>query len=70
LLSKAVLDLARAVEDLAERLEKPEPRTFEKVTNQFALKAIEEATTVLSERSDLAASVLVGQVRSTAVDLL
>jgi hypothetical protein len=73
LLSEAVLDLARAVEDLAGYLEQPN-RTVEMppetVARRFALKATEEATAVLHERSDLPTSVLVGQVRSTAVDLL
>lgn len=68
LLSEAVLDLARAVEDLAGYLEEPEKPGGE--TNRFALKAAEEATGVLKERNDLATSMLVGQVRSTAVDLL
>jgi hypothetical protein len=66
--SEAVLDLARAVEDLAGYLEQPN-RTVEipseTVASRFALKAA-----VLHERSDLPTSVLVGQVRSTAVDLL
>lgn len=73
LLSEAVLYLARAVEDLAGYLEQP-TRTVElpseTVASRFALKAAEEATAVLHERSDLPTSVLVGQVRSTAVDLL
>jgi hypothetical protein len=39
-------------------------------TRHFALKAAEEATAALKERNDLETSVLVGQVRSTAMDLL
>jgi hypothetical protein len=73
LLSEAVLDLARAVEDLAGYLDQPgrEPETPEEsVGRRFALKAAGEATVVLNERNDLPTSVLVGQVRSTAVDLL
>jgi uncharacterized membrane protein YgaE (UPF0421/DUF939 family) len=73
LLSEAVHDLARAVEDLAGYLEEPgrEPGALEEeVGRRFALKAAGEATVVLNERSDLPTSVLVGQVRSTAVDLL
>ena len=72
LLSEAVLDLARAVEDLAGYLEEPgrEPDAREEVGRRFALKAAGEATVVLDERHDLPTSVLVGQVRSTAVDLL
>ncbi|MBA2527400.1 MAG: hypothetical protein H0V18_16710, partial [Pyrinomonadaceae bacterium] len=42
----------------------------EEVGRRFALKAAGEATVVLDERHDLPTSVLVGQVRSTAVDLL
>jgi uncharacterized membrane protein YgaE (UPF0421/DUF939 family) len=76
LLSEAVLDLARAVEGLAGYLEEPgrgseAPEGSRGGTaNQFALKAAEEATVVLNERTDLATSMLVGQIRSTAVDLL
>ena len=75
LLSEAVLDLARAVEDLAGYLEQPgreqeEEEVLDRPANRFALKAAGEATVVLGERSDLPTSVLVGQVRSTAVDLL
>ena len=72
LLSEAVLDLSRAVEDLAGYLEQPgrEPDVREEVGRRFALKAAGEATVVLDERHDLPTSVLVGQVRSTAVDLL
>ena len=76
LLSEAVLDLARAVEGLAGYLEEP-GRGLEapeggsgRTANRFALKAAEKATVVLNEHNDLATSVLVGQVRSTAVDLL
>jgi hypothetical protein len=73
LLSEAVLDLARAVEDLAGYLEQP-GRAAEVppdgVARRFALKAAGEATAVLHRRSDLPTSVLVGQIRSTAVDLL
>jgi uncharacterized membrane protein YgaE (UPF0421/DUF939 family) len=72
LLSEAVLDLARAVEDLAGYLEEPgrEQQASEGPASRFALKAAGEATVALDERSDLPTSVLVGQVRSTAVDLL
>ena len=73
LLSEAVLDLARAVEDLAGYLEQPGRVAGvppEGVASRFALKAAGEATAVLYERSDLPTSVLVGQIRSTAVDLL
>jgi uncharacterized membrane protein YgaE (UPF0421/DUF939 family) len=74
LLSEAVLDLARAVEDLAGYLEEPgreqPPPARERPASRFALKAAGEATVALDERNDLPTSVLVGQVRSTAVDLL
>jgi uncharacterized membrane protein YgaE (UPF0421/DUF939 family) len=72
LLSEAVLDLARAVEDLAGYLEQPgrEQQASERPASRFALKAAGEATVALDERNDLPTSVLVGQVRSTAVDLL
>ena len=80
LLSEAVLDLARAVEDLACYLEQPdrEPEapegsfggSPEGAACRFALKAVGEATAALDERNDLPASMLVGQVRSTALDLL
>ena len=74
LLSEAVLDLSRAVEDLAGYLEEPgreqEEAAFERPASRFALKAAGEATVALDERNDLQTSVLVGQVRSTAVDLL
>jgi len=72
LLSEAVLDLARAVEDLAGRLEETgrESEMLGNAANPFALKAAEEATVALNQRSDLATNVLVGQVRSTAEDLL
>jgi len=39
-------------------------------TRRFALEAAGGATAVLKQRNDLRTSMLVGQVRSTAVDLL
>ena len=39
-------------------------------TRRFALEAAVGATAVLLERNDLRTSMLVGQIRSTAVDLL
>ncbi len=66
-LNETILDLARAVEALAAYLESPEHPLD---TRHFALKAAEGATTVLKESNDLETSMLVGQVRSTAVDLL
>ena len=66
-LPEAVLDLARAVRALATYLE--ESRGPEEA-RRFALEAARKATEILEERHDLAASVLVGQVRSAAVDIL
>jgi uncharacterized membrane protein YgaE (UPF0421/DUF939 family) len=66
-LPEAVLDLARAVRALADYLEESgEPDE----ARRFALEAARKATEILKERHDLAASVLVGQVRSAAVDIL
>ena len=59
--------LARAVEALGDYLEEPDHPLH---TRHLALRAAEEATIVLEEQHDLETSVLVGQVRSTAVDLL
>ncbi len=66
-LPEAVLDLARAVRALATYLE--ESRGPDEA-RKFALEAARKATERLKERHDLAASVLVGQVRSAAVDIL
>ena len=66
-LSDTILDLARAVEALATYIEEPEHPLD---TRRFALEAAEEATAVLRDRSDLQTSMMVGQIRSTAVDLL
>ena len=60
-------DLARSAEALAAQLEEPSRAAG---TGFFALEAAGKATTALGERSDLETSMLVGQVRSTAVDLL
>jgi uncharacterized membrane protein YgaE (UPF0421/DUF939 family) len=63
----AILDLARAVEALADYLEHPgEPDE----ARRYALQAAERATRLLNEKHDLASSVLVGQIRSAALDLL
>jgi hypothetical protein len=67
LLPEAVLDLSRAVRTLATFLEElggPEE------ARRFALQAARKATEILKERHDLAISVLVGQIRSAAVDVL
>jgi uncharacterized membrane protein YgaE (UPF0421/DUF939 family) len=64
---EAVLDLSRAVRALAEYLEESEGA---EEARRFALEAARGATEALKERHDLVISVLVGQVRSMAVDLL
>jgi uncharacterized membrane protein YgaE (UPF0421/DUF939 family) len=64
---EAVLDLSQAVRALAEYLEEAEGA---EEARRFALSAARRATEALGERHDLAVSVLVGQVRSMAVDLL
>jgi uncharacterized membrane protein YgaE (UPF0421/DUF939 family) len=66
-LPEAILELTLAVEALAGYLEQ---RDHPLDARHFALGAAGEATSVLKERSDLETSVLVGQIRSTAVDLL
>lgn len=66
-LTEAVRDLARSAEALAVQLEEPTRATG---TGHYALEAAGKATTALGERSDLETNMLVGQVRSTAVDLL
>jgi uncharacterized membrane protein YgaE (UPF0421/DUF939 family) len=66
-LPEAVLDLARSVRALATFLEEAaEPEE----ARRYALEAARGATECLKERHELATSVLVGQVRSAAVDLL
>jgi uncharacterized membrane protein YccC len=66
-LPEAVQDLARAVRALATYLEET---SGPEETRKFALEAARKATEILKERHDLAISVLVGQIRSAAVDLL
>lgn len=63
----AARDLALAVETLSQYLESPEHPLD---TRRFALEAARRATGVLEKRNDLETSVLVGQIRSTAFDLL
>lgn len=67
LLPEAVLDLSRAVKALATYLE--ESGGYEEA-RRYALSAAQRATEILRDRHDLATSVLVGQIRSSAVDLL
>lgn len=66
-LAESVLELARAVEALDIYLEDPEHPLD---TRGYALQAAGNATVVLHERNDLETNMLVGQIRSTAVDLL
>lgn len=66
-LPAAIRDLARAVRALAAFLEEP---GGPEEARRFALEAARGATESLKERHELATSVLVGQVRSAAVDLL
>lgn len=66
-LPEAVLDLSRAVRALETFLEEP---GGPEEARRYALEAARKATEILKDRHDLAASVLVGQVRSEAVDLL
>ncbi len=63
----AVRLLARAVRALGNHLEDPEADSG---ARQLARQAAAEATAVLDRRHDLAANVIVGQVRATAGDLL
>lgn len=67
-LPAAVLNLSRAVRGLASYLD-GSPRTTDDV-RRYALAAGRGATGVLDHQRDLATSALVGQIRSTAVDLL
>lgn len=66
-LPEAVLDLSRSVSALAAFLEHPGPPDE---ARRCALEAARRATEILEERHDLATSVLVGQIRAAAVDLL
>jgi len=64
----AVRELAEAVRELAGELEQPERAS---AARQTAWRAARRATVLLQvQHADLATSMLVGQVRSTAVDLM
>ena len=67
-LTAAVLDLSRAVRALDSYLGGSARDTDD--VRRYALAAARGATDVLEERRDLGISAVVGQVRSTAVDLL
>jgi uncharacterized membrane protein YgaE (UPF0421/DUF939 family) len=64
---QAIHDLSRAVRALANYLEETQGP---EEARRFALEAARGATEALKERHDLTVTVLVGQVRSMAVDLL
>jgi uncharacterized membrane protein YccC len=66
-LPEAVLDLSRSVRALAAFLEDEEGP---EAARRWALEAARTATEILEDRHELGISVLVGQVRSAAVDLL
>lgn len=67
ILPEAVQDLSQAVKSLANYLEEnQEPDE----ARRYALDAARKATRILRDRHDLGISVLVGQIRSAAVDLL
>lgn len=67
-LPEAILGLALSVEALAAYLEQPDHPLDD--ARRFALEAAGEATSVLEGSNDLETSVLVAQIRSTAIDLL
>jgi hypothetical protein len=66
-LVEAIRTLARAVRQLGGDLAQPEPSGE---TRRLALAAAASATGVLERHRDLPTSMLVGQVRATATDLL
>jgi hypothetical protein len=66
-LAETILELSKAVETLVWYIEEPEHPVD---TRHHALEAASGATEVLRERNDLETSLLVGQIQSTAVDLL
>ena len=68
-LSEAIFDLARGVRSLGERLDYSDPE-LQAETRTYALRAAARATRVLKDKEALATSVVVGQVRLTAADLL
>lgn len=66
-LAESILELARAVHTLGIYLEDHDHPLD---TRGYALQAAGNATVVLHERNDLETNMLVGQIRSTALDLL
>ena len=67
-LADAVAILADAVRALGRELATPDQEDEE--TRYLARQAADQATSVLSRRSDLRTNMVVGQVRATATDLL
>lgn len=66
-LAESILELARAVHTLSIYLEDHDHPLD---TRGYALQAAGNATVVLHERNDLETNMLVGQIRSTVLDLL
>ena len=66
-LAESILELARSVQTLDVYLQAPDHPLD---TRGFALTAAGDATVVLHARNDLETNMLVGQIRSTALDLL
>lgn len=66
-LAESVLKLAQAVQALDVYLDDPDHPLD---TRNFALEAAGEATIVLHQRNDLETNMIIGQIRSTALDLL
>jgi uncharacterized membrane protein YgaE (UPF0421/DUF939 family) len=64
---QAIRDLGEAVRRLARHLADPES---DPATRELALRAAARATAALEETGNVSATVIIGQVRSTAVDLL
>ena len=64
---QALRELAAAVRGLGEALDDPNRAD---AVREHALRAAAKATLVLKRTSNMSVSVIVGQVRSTAVDLL
>lgn len=66
-LAESIMELARAVQALDIYLQDPNHPLD---TRSFALNAAGDATVVLHARNDLESNMLVGQIRSTSLDLL
>ena len=66
-LAESILELARSVDTLSLYLEDPQHPLD---TRDYALRAAGNATLVLHEHNDLETNMLVGQIRSTALDIL